>query len=224
MSFLRPNFVGFWACENILIEGVTFIRSPIRGVAPVLCRSPTVRGMTVESLGGVTLGSEISGGVYNVYAQNITMSSTNLYVALRLKSNSGIGGYIRIAVGTSTANNLYGAILLDGNYNGYATHNRARGEHGTMRCAISMSAISNMGHPMHQYLSIFTLQTWPLQTVHLERTASLKIFICIILALGRLHVILRGWRLFTTWVYAQGKRGTEAISASTGWPATAGID
>jgi polygalacturonase len=44
--------------------------------------------------GGVTIGSEISGGVTNVYVENCKMSSPNLDIAIRLKTNSKRGGLI----------------------------------------------------------------------------------------------------------------------------------
>jgi polygalacturonase len=44
--------------------------------------------------GGVTIGSEASGGVRNVFAEDCRMDSPNLERALRLKTNSVRGGYI----------------------------------------------------------------------------------------------------------------------------------
>jgi unsaturated rhamnogalacturonyl hydrolase len=44
--------------------------------------------------GGVVLGSEVSGGVRNVFAENCRMDSPNLERALRLKTNSERGGAI----------------------------------------------------------------------------------------------------------------------------------
>jgi unsaturated rhamnogalacturonyl hydrolase len=44
--------------------------------------------------GGVVLGSENSGGVRNVFAENCKMDSPNLERALRLKTNSGRGGFL----------------------------------------------------------------------------------------------------------------------------------
>lgn len=49
--FLRPNFVQFYKSENILIEGVTIIRSPMWEIHPVLCENVTVRKITVISHG-----------------------------------------------------------------------------------------------------------------------------------------------------------------------------
>lgn len=44
--------------------------------------------------GGVTIGSEMSGGARNVFVRNCEMSSPNLNIALRFKTNSARGGYI----------------------------------------------------------------------------------------------------------------------------------
>jgi polygalacturonase len=45
--------------------------------------------------GGLTMGSEMTGGVRNVFGQNLRMSSPNLNTALRFKTNSLRGGYIQ---------------------------------------------------------------------------------------------------------------------------------
>ena len=44
--------------------------------------------------GGITMGSEESGGVTNVFAENCALNSTNLDYAIRLKNNTARGGYI----------------------------------------------------------------------------------------------------------------------------------
>lgn len=44
--------------------------------------------------GGVTIGSEISGGVRNVFAENCKMDSPNLDHALRVKNNASRGGLL----------------------------------------------------------------------------------------------------------------------------------
>jgi polygalacturonase len=47
-----------------------------------------------EGHGGVVIGSEMSGGVRNVYAENDTMDSPNLDRVLRIKTNAMRGGVI----------------------------------------------------------------------------------------------------------------------------------
>ena len=49
--FLRPNFVQPYRCKNILIEGVTIIRSPMWELHPVLSSNITVRGVKINSHG-----------------------------------------------------------------------------------------------------------------------------------------------------------------------------
>ena len=48
---LRPNFVQPYRCRNVLIEGVTFVNSPMWILNPVLCKNVTIRGVTVDSHG-----------------------------------------------------------------------------------------------------------------------------------------------------------------------------
>ena len=48
---LRPNFVQFYRCRDVLIEGVTVINSPMWELHPVLCENVTVRGVTIRSHG-----------------------------------------------------------------------------------------------------------------------------------------------------------------------------
>ncbi len=153
-SFLRPNFIQPYRCKNILIEGVTIIRSPMWEVHPVLSSNITVRGLQIhthgpnndgcdpessrdiliekcvfdtgddciaiksgrnndgrrlnvpsenfvirdctmqDGHGGVVLGSEISGGVRNIFVENCTMDSPSLDRALRFKNNAVRGGVL----------------------------------------------------------------------------------------------------------------------------------
>jgi polygalacturonase len=68
--------------------------------------------------GGITVGSEISGGVRNLYAENCKLDSPNLDHALRVKNNASRGGllenfYFRnITVGQVA----HAVITIDFNY------------------------------------------------------------------------------------------------------------
>jgi polygalacturonase len=54
-----------------------------------------IRGCQMkDGHGGVTIGSEISGGARNIFAENCRMDSPNLDRVLRLKTNSVRGGVI----------------------------------------------------------------------------------------------------------------------------------
>ncbi|MCS7043430.1 MAG: glycoside hydrolase family 28 protein [Bryobacteraceae bacterium] len=153
-SYLRPNFLQFFRCRNVLVEGVTIRNSPMWEIHPVLCANVTVRGVKVishgpnndgcdpecsrdvliedclfdtgddciaiksgrnadgrrlatpsenivirncvmkDGHGGVTIGSEISGGARHIYAERCRMDSPNLDRVLRLKTNAMRGGVI----------------------------------------------------------------------------------------------------------------------------------
>lgn len=94
------------SCTDVLIEGCTFdtgddcialksgrnedgrrIAVPIENV---IVRQCTMR----DGHGGVTIGSEISGGARNIFAEDCNMSSPRLDRALRLKNNAMRGGLI----------------------------------------------------------------------------------------------------------------------------------
>ncbi len=48
---LRPNFIQPYRCDNVLIEGVRIINSPMWEIHPVLCRNVIVRGVDIASHG-----------------------------------------------------------------------------------------------------------------------------------------------------------------------------
>ena len=50
-DFLRPPFVEFNRCRNVLIEGVKIRRSPMWELHPLLCTNVTVRGVDILSHG-----------------------------------------------------------------------------------------------------------------------------------------------------------------------------
>jgi polygalacturonase len=49
--YLRPNFIQPYRCRNVLIEGVTIVRSPMWEISPVLCANVIVRRVRIDSLG-----------------------------------------------------------------------------------------------------------------------------------------------------------------------------
>jgi len=65
--------------------------------------------------GGITIGSEMSGGVRNVFARDNRMDATELSNCLRLKTNSGRGGFIEnVFLSRTTVESTTGpAILID---------------------------------------------------------------------------------------------------------------
>jgi polygalacturonase len=50
-SYLRPNFFQPYKCANVLVEGVTFLNSPMWFLHPVLSSNVSILGVTVKGLG-----------------------------------------------------------------------------------------------------------------------------------------------------------------------------
>ncbi len=94
------------SCADVLIEDCTFdcgddcialksgrnadgrrLAAPIQDVVIRNCRM-------MDGHGGVTIGSEISGGARRIYVERCTMDSPNLDRGLRIKTNSVRGGVI----------------------------------------------------------------------------------------------------------------------------------
>jgi polygalacturonase len=152
--YIRPNFIEFFECTDVLLKDVTIKNAPSWVIHPIKSTNVTVDGVTIRSHGpnndgcdpeysknviiknctfdtgddciaikagrdadgrrvgiksenivvqnctmfdghgGVTIGSEISAGVSNVYVENCIMNSPNLDVAIRLKTNSRRGALI----------------------------------------------------------------------------------------------------------------------------------
>ena len=153
-GYIRPNFVVFINCDQLLIEGLELINTPAWQVQPVYCNYVTVRGMNLNSPtnpnsdgidpdsckyflienntfntgddciaiksgrnedarrvgiaceniviqnntmevghGAVTLGSEASAGIRNVFARNNLMNDSAEEVIFRFK-NSTIRGNV----------------------------------------------------------------------------------------------------------------------------------
>ena len=169
---LRPNFIQPYRCQNVLIEGVTIVNSPMWEINPVLCSNVTVRGVSIRSHGpnndgcdpeccsdvliehctfdtgddcialksgrntdgrrvhtpvenviirdcemrdghgGVTIGSEVSGGARSIFIERCRMDSPRLERALRFKTNSVRGGVIeRVAMRDVTIGEVSEAVV-----------------------------------------------------------------------------------------------------------------
>ncbi|WP_327581566.1 glycoside hydrolase family 28 protein [Nonomuraea sp. NBC_00507] len=49
--YLRPNMIQPYRCRNVLVEGVTIVRSPMWEIHPVLCENVLVRDVSIFSRG-----------------------------------------------------------------------------------------------------------------------------------------------------------------------------
>jgi len=149
--YLRPQFINFVNCKNILLSDFTIENSPFWIIHPLLSENVIIRGLHINSLGtnndgcdpescknvliencyfntgddciaiksgrnndglktvpseniyvrncmmenghgGVVIGSEISGGIRNVFVEGCEMDSPELDRAIRFKTNSNRGG------------------------------------------------------------------------------------------------------------------------------------
>ena len=177
--FLRPCMIQFYACKNVLVDGIKITDSPFWVIHPVLCYNVTVRNVNVNSgnlnndgcdpeasvnvliencefktgddavaikagrdqdgwrvgqatenviirncqmnskANGLCIGSEMSGGVRNVYMENCTVR--NAASTIYFKSNLDRGGFIenifvrKISVDTARAR----CIAFETNYHGW---------------------------------------------------------------------------------------------------------
>lgn len=120
------------SCDGVVIDGVTFNtgddciaiksgRDNDGRRVNVPCQNVVIQNCDfADGHGGITVGSEMTGGVRNVYARDLTMNSANLQAGHRIKTNTLRGGFVentnvyRIDAGT-----VGGPLLLiQGNYNG----------------------------------------------------------------------------------------------------------
>lgn len=123
------------SCRDLLIEDCVFdtgddciaIKSG-RNADGRRLNKPTenliVSGCTMlDGHGGVTLGSEISGGVRNVFVENCRMDSPRLNTAIRFKNNAMRGGTLEnIHVRDITVGQVaHAAVTIDYNYGEGAT-------------------------------------------------------------------------------------------------------
>ena len=104
----RPNTDGCdpECCTNVLIKGCSFSngddciaiksgRNADGRRVNVPCSNVVIQNCKMQDgHGGITIGSETSGSIYNIYAENDTLNSNNLQYALRFKTNSLRGGTI----------------------------------------------------------------------------------------------------------------------------------
>jgi polygalacturonase len=112
MDSMGPNSDGFdpEACDTVLVDGCTFNSGDdciaIKAGKNRDTQFGPTRNVVIQNCvmnsghGGVTLGSEMSGGIEHVYAQDIEFRNTHwatdpLNTAIRMKTNMNRGGFLR---------------------------------------------------------------------------------------------------------------------------------
>jgi polygalacturonase len=134
ISSTGPNTDGCdpESCDGVVVRNVTYDtgddcmaiksgRDTDGRRVNVPCQNVVVQNCNfANGHGGITIGSEMSGGVRNVYARDLTMNSANLQAGHRIKSNTLRGGYVENTnVYRVTAGTVGGPLLLiQGNYSG----------------------------------------------------------------------------------------------------------
>jgi polygalacturonase len=120
------------SCDRVLIDGVTFScgddciaiksgRDSDGRRVGVPSTNLVVQNCTFASgHGGITLGSEMTGGVRNVYGRDLAMNSPDLQSGHRIKTNTLRGGYvINSNVYRVSAATIGGPVLkIEGQYSG----------------------------------------------------------------------------------------------------------
>lgn len=86
-DFLRPNFIQPYRCTNVLIEGVTILRSPMWILHPVRCTNVTVRGVTVSSHGSNNDGCDPESS-RDVLIEDCTFDTGDDCIALKSGRNA----------------------------------------------------------------------------------------------------------------------------------------
>jgi polygalacturonase len=162
------------SCRDVLIEGCYFdtgddcialksgrnadgrrLATPVENVVIRNCHMK-------DGHGGVTIGSEISGGARNIYAENCLMDSPNLDRGLRLKTNAMRGGIIEhVYMRNCTVGEVSNAVLsIDYNY-----EEGARGSHLPIVREIEMRNVTSAKSTYPLFLRGF--ENDPIQTVRL---------------------------------------------------------
>ncbi len=177
--YLRPAFMQFINCKNVLIQNIQIENIPFWAIQPTYCKSVTIRGARVDSrnvtndgvdpdssedvliedcwfrtgddivaiksgrdqdgwrvnkpsrnivirncyaeltLHGIAIGSEMSGGVENVYVQNITLKEVDRF-ALQFKCNKDRGGSVRqVYIDGMKIDTTETAVYFTTDYHGY---------------------------------------------------------------------------------------------------------
>jgi polygalacturonase len=120
------------SCDGVVIDRVTFNtgddciaikagRDADGRRVGVPCQNVVIQNCDfANGHGGITVGSEMTGGVRNVYARDLTMNSANLQAGHRIKTNTLRGGFVENTnVYRIDAAAIGGPLLLiQGNYNG----------------------------------------------------------------------------------------------------------
>jgi polygalacturonase len=124
-DFLRPAMLQLYRCRNALIEDVSFVRSPMWVIHPVLSSNVTVRGVTVDSHGPNNDGCDPE-SCTDVLIENCTFNTGDDCIAIKSGRNND-GRRIatpstNIVVRHCRMENGHGALTVGSEISGGAHH------------------------------------------------------------------------------------------------------
>ncbi len=152
------------SCKDVLIEGCNFDtgddciaiksgRNDDGRRVGVPSENIVIRNCTMkEGHGGVVIGSEIAGGVRNVFVENCRMDSPNLDRALRFKSNARRGGRLEnVFMRNVTIGQVKEAIVTVD----FLYEEGAKGDHRPLLRNVQLENITSSSSPRVFYITSF---------------------------------------------------------------------
>ena len=113
--------------------------------------------------GGVVVGSEMSGGVRNVYVEDCRMSSPDLWYMLRIKTNSLRGGFVENIHLRNTKVGTIGKAAIRINFH------YSDGDVGEFVPRVSNVSVTDVtGDDIRQVLALQGYERSPIQNVHIS--------------------------------------------------------
>ena len=128
-SYLRPQFVQPYRCENVLIQGVTLINSPMWLLNPVQCTNVTIDGVTLTSNGPNNDGCDPE-SCKNVLIENCYFNTGDDCIAIKSGRNAD-GRRLNIPseniiIQNCTMANGHGGVVIGSEVSGGVRHVFAR--------------------------------------------------------------------------------------------------
>ncbi|GAA1550729.1 exopolygalacturonase PelB [Kribbella sancticallisti] len=120
---LRSSFIQPYDCDDVLIEGVTIVRSPFWQVHPVLCRNVTVQDLVIDSEGPNNDGVDLE-SCHSVVIRGCDITAGDDCVVIKSgRENDGLRVNVPsedILIENCTLTVKYGAITVGSDMTGGA--------------------------------------------------------------------------------------------------------
>ena len=119
----RPRTLQFFSCENIRIDGITIVNSPMWTIHPVCCNNITVHGVTIQN----PWDSPNTDGINPESCSNVHISNCHIDVGddcITIKSGTQNDNYQRkkpcenITISNCTMDNGHGGVVIGSEMSG----------------------------------------------------------------------------------------------------------